>query len=120
MNLCSAGHITCDDCLDHCSECGKVYCANCLSRSCCVCGKVLCKNCVTMCLGCGKHVCRNHMRKDCVSGDERCVNCLRACMRCHGMAQEKFFGEAVDGSKVCSKCLGAERRDKVLGEVFRE
>lgn len=119
LNLCSAGHISCDDCLDHCSECGKVFCANCLKRSCSVCGKVLCRNCSMMCLGCGKNICRNHMRKDCVSGDERCVNCLRACLRCHGMAQEKYFGEAVDGSKVCSKCLGAEKRGRVLERVFR-
>ena len=45
--------------------------------------------------------------------------CLRACMRCHGMAEGKFFGEARDGSKVCLKCLGEERREGVLGKVFR-
>ncbi|MBU3923633.1 MAG: hypothetical protein KJ592_01835 [Nanoarchaeota archaeon] len=114
LNLCSAGHISCDECLDHCSECGKVFCANCLKRSCSVCAKVLCKNCTTMCLGCGKYVCRNHMRKDCVTGDERCVNCLRVCLRCHGMAQERYFGEARDGSKVCSKCLGKENLSQRL------
>jgi hypothetical protein len=89
-----------------------------MGRSCLVCGKVLCKNCAKTCLGCGKYVCDNHMRVDCVSGEDRCTSCLRACMRCHGMASEKYFGEALDGSKVCQKCLGVERRGKALGRVF--
>ena len=120
LNLCSAGHIACENCLEKCGECGKQFCCKCMKRSCSVCGKALCKDCSIMCVSCSKYVCQNHIRKDCVSGDDRCVNCLRACMRCHGMAQEKYFGEAMDGSKVCQKCLGAEKRGKVMERVFRE
>lgn len=120
LNLCSAGHINCDNCLEKCGECGKIFCKKCLKRNCSVCGKSLCKNCSIMCLGCGKYVCKDHMRKDCVSGEDRCVNCLRACLRCHGLAHPKFFGEALDGSKVCQKCLGLEKRDMALERVFRE
>ena len=71
-----------------------------------------------MCLACGAVVCATHLRKDGVSGEERCVSCLRACLRCHGMSEEKYFGVALDGSKVCSKCLGAEKSGKVLDRVF--
>ena len=90
----------------------------CLKRSCSSCGRKLCKNCVRVCLKCGKSSCSTHMRTDSVSGEERCVSCLRACLRCHGMCEERFFGVALDGSKVCLKCLGIERRDGVLGRVF--
>ena len=114
LSLCSGGHISCGDCLDSCGECGRRFCARCLKRDCGVCGRKLCKDCVKMCLRCGGSVCSTHMRTDCVSGEERCVSCLRVCFRCHGMAEEKHFGEASDGSKVCEKCLGAERREKVL------
>jgi hypothetical protein len=34
------------------------------------------------------------------------------------MCEEKFFGEAMDGSKVCGKCLGVEKRGDVLERVF--
>jgi hypothetical protein len=111
LNLCSSGHVVCEKCLVRCGECGEQFCEKCLTRSCSSCGRGLCKNCAVMCLGCGKH---------CVSGDDRCVQCLRACLRCHGMAQEKYFGEAEDGSKVCQKCLGAERRGEVMGKIFRD
>jgi len=120
LNLCGSGHICCEDCLRKCGECGGQFCVKCLTRSCSVCGKALCKECAKMCIGCGKNVCVNHMRMDCVTGDERCVLCLRACMRCHGLSNARYFGEALDGSKVCSKCLGAERREGVMKKVFRE
>ncbi|MCK4649847.1 hypothetical protein KAT36_01310 [Candidatus Pacearchaeota archaeon] len=120
LNLCSAGHINCERCLVRCGECGEIFCKKCLKRSCSACGKLLCKDCSIMCFGCGKYVCKDHMRKDCVSGEERCVNCLRACLRCHGSASAKYFGEALDGSKVCQKCLGAEKRGAVLDRVFGE
>jgi hypothetical protein len=120
LNLCSAGHISCDDCLERCGECGKYFCKKCLKRNCSVCGETLCKSCSITCIGCGNHVCKNHMRKDCVTGDDRCASCMRACMRCHGMAQEKYFGKAMDGSKICQKCLGAEKRGKAIKNVFRD
>jgi len=120
LNLCAAGHISCDECLEKCGECGKAFCGKCLKRNCSSCGKLLCKNCAKMCRGCGKHVCGNHMRRDCVSGDERCVSCLRACLRCHGLSNAKYFGEALDGSKVCQKCRGAEKRGNVLKDIFRD
>jgi len=120
LNLCGSGHICCENCLRKCGECGGQFCVKCLTRSCSVCGKALCKDCSKMCLECGKNVCVDHMRTDCVSGDERCVSCLRACMRCHGLSSAKYFGEALDGSKVCQKCLGAEKRGKVMDRVFRD
>jgi hypothetical protein len=118
LNLCAAGHISCDDCLEKCGECGKSFCGKCLKRSCLACGKLLCKDCAIMCGGCRKYVCENHMRKDCVSGDDRCVSCLRACLRCNGLANSKYFGEALDGSKICQKCLGAEKRGEVMKNIF--
>lgn len=118
INLCSGGHLSCDDCLGRCSECGKSFCVKCLGRNCSVCGRPLCKSCSKVCLGCGHYVCNNHLRRDCVSGEDRCTSCLRACMRCHGMSQEKYFGEAMDGSKVCQKCLGEERRAGVMKRIF--
>ena len=117
--LCGNGHLSCDDCLSKCGECGGVFCKKCLKRSCSVCGRVLCRDCARVCFRCGKVVCSTHLRKDCVSGEERCVSCLRACLRCQGLSEEKFFGEALDGSKVCQKCLGRERSGKVLDRVFR-
>ncbi|MCK4996893.1 hypothetical protein KAS08_01190 [Candidatus Pacearchaeota archaeon] len=119
INLCSAGHISCDDCLSTCNDCGKTFCKNCLKRSCSICGKSLCKSCFIVCHGCGKSICKEHLRKDCVTGDERCRNCLRACLRCHGMTQEKYFGIAIDGSKVCQKCLGEEKRKDAMDRIFR-
>jgi len=118
LNLCFGGHISCEKCLGRCSECANQFCEKCLKRTCLACGRVLCKNCSTMCLGCGKYVCSNHLRKDAVSGGERCVSCLRACLRCHGLSSPKYFGEALDGSKVCQKCIGEENRNKVMGKVF--
>jgi hypothetical protein len=116
--LCSGGHIVCDDCLGRCSECGLAFCKKCVSRSCSSCGKGLCKNCLKVCRGCSKPVCSTHMRQDCVSGDDRCILCMRACSRCHGVAQEGNFGRAIDGSKICLKCLGIERRSKIFGDGF--
>lgn len=113
--LCRGGHIVCDGCLGRCSECGGEFCKKCISRSCSFCGKGLCRNCLEVCFGCSKSVCPTHMRKDCVSGDDRCVLCMRACSRCHGVAQEENFGESRDGSKVCLKCLGGEKRKGILG-----
>ena len=120
VNLCSGGHITCESCLAHCGECGGQFCLKCLKKSCSSCGRVLCKNCSKMCLACGKNVCATHLRTDVVSGDERCVSCLRACLRCHGLSAQKYFGEAMDGSKICQKCLGEENRNKVMKRVFEE
>ena len=114
------GHLTCSNCLEHCSECGKVYCQKCLSKSCHVCGKPLCKNCSKDCFGCGGYTCATHMRKDCVSGEDRCTMCLRACLRCHGAAEEKHFGEAMDGSKVCQRCLAQEKRNRVMKNLFED
>jgi hypothetical protein len=85
INLCSSGHITCNECLSKCGECHRKFCDKCLKRSCSVCGKLLCKDCSITCLTCGSYVCKNHLMKDCVSGEERCKNCLRACLRCHGL-----------------------------------
>ncbi len=120
LNLCSSGHISCDDCLEKCGECGKEFCKKCLTRACSLCGKKLCNSCSVMCIGCGKYVCSDHIRKDCVSGEERCASCLRACLRCHGLAAERYFGEALDGSKICQKCLGAEKRNSVMKRVFED
>jgi|GEM_PF-790705 hypothetical protein len=118
ISLCAGGHVSCGECLDACGECGERFCKRCLKRSCNVCGRRLCRGCVKMCLRCGCVVCATHMRRDCVTGEERCVNCLRACLRCQGLSDEKYFGEAADGAKVCGKCLGAEKRGEVLGRVF--
>jgi len=119
LSLCSGGHVSCGECLESCGECGRKFCPKCLKRSCGSCGRKLCRDCVCVCMGCGGCSCKTHMRKDCVSGEDRCVLCLRACLRCHGMSEERYFGEAVDGSKVCGKCLGAEKRGEVLERVFR-
>jgi hypothetical protein len=113
-----AGHIVCADCLEHCSECGKIFCSKCLSKSCHVCGKPLCKSCSKVCFKCGNYVCPTHLRKDCVSGEERCTMCLRACLRCHGVTEEKYFRESMDGSKVCLKCVAQEKRKKVMKNLF--
>ncbi|MBT7661229.1 hypothetical protein HN604_04095, partial [archaeon] len=120
INLCSNGHITCEDCLDKCGECGKIHCKTCVSKSCSGCAKKLCKSCSFLCFGCSNYVCINHLRNDVVTGEQRCAMCLRACLRCHGLTEAKYFGEAIDGSKVCQKCLGGERRGEVLKDVFRE
>ena len=58
------------------------------------------------------------MRSDCVTGEERCTMCLRACLRCHGVTEEKYFKEALDGSKVCQKCIAEEKRNKVMKNLF--
>jgi hypothetical protein len=116
--LCGHGHIVCDSCLTRCAECGKDFCRDCVLRSCASCGKALCKNCLMVCRGCSKSVCATHFRVDCVSGENRCIMCLRSCSRCHGVAGESYFGVALDGSKVCSKCLGKEKREVVLKDVF--
>lgn len=118
VNVCANGHLSCSECMGVCGECGGKFCRKCLERSCSVCGRKLCKNCLRVCRGCGRYTCATHMRKDCVSGDERCTICLRACLRCNGVSQEKFFGEARDGSKVCGKCLGKERRSGIIDKVF--
>jgi len=120
ITLCSNGHIMCESCLDKCGECGKIHCKNCVSKSCNSCGKKLCKGCSFLCFGCSKYVCSTHFRSDIVTGEQRCVMCLRACLRCHGLTEAKYFGEALDGSKVCQKCLGSEKRGEVLKDVFRD
>lgn len=116
--LCSSGHVVCLNCFSKCDECSKNFCKKCLSRSCDVCGKKLCKNCLRVCKGCGKTVCNTHIRTDCVNGEKRCINCLRACINCHGFSQEKFFGISTNGSKVCLKCLGSERRENIMKNIF--
>jgi hypothetical protein len=39
-------------------------------------------------------------------------------MRCHGLSLPRYFGEAMDGSKVCQKCLGEEKRKRVMKGMF--
>jgi hypothetical protein len=118
LNLCSSGHIACDKCLGRCGECGTQICNKCLNRRCNVCGKILCKSCTRVCMGCGKHVCKTHLRRDAVTGDERCVNCLRACFRCHNLSDPRYFGVSSDGSKICQRCLGEERRNGAMRILF--
>ena len=118
INLCSGGHISCKNCLSKCSSCSKKFCTNCLKRYCSSCARKLCKDCSKMCLSCGKNSCETHLRSDSVTGEIRCVNCLRACLRCHGLSNPRYFGEAIDGSKVCVKCLGKEKRSAVMKKIF--
>ena len=120
INLCSNGHITCENCFGGCGDCGNKFCEKCLKKSCSSCGKLMCKNCSKICFGCGKSVCEDHFRVDGVSGEKRCVRCLRACLRCHGLTNSKYFGEALDGSKVCQKCLGVEKRRGAMKRIFEE
>jgi hypothetical protein len=115
-----AGHLVCQNCIAACSECGKQFCKKCLNKSCHVCGRHICKNCSKVCFSCRNYACQTHMRKDCVTGEERCTMCLRACLRCHGSSEEKYFGEAMDGSKVCQKCLAQEKRNKIMKNVFED
>lgn len=116
--LCSSGHIVCNNCLQKCEECGKVYCKKCLTKSCSICAKKLCKNCFKICNKCNKYVCFNCLRKDCVTGEDFCLDCLRACSKCHGLTQEKFFGISDNGSKICQKCLASENRNKIIEQIF--
>lgn len=120
INICSSGHISCKACLDKCGDCSTLLCGKCMKKSCIGCAKKLCKSCFRLCLACGSYSCQDHYRKDSVTGEERCINCLRACLRCHNLTSEKMFGEAKDGSKVCMKCLGEEKRKGLMKEVFRD
>ncbi len=120
INLCSNGHITCENCFGGCGDCGNKFCEKCLKKSCSSCGKLMCKNCSKICFGCGKSVCADHFRTDGVSGEKRCVRCLRACLRCHCLTNSKYFGESLDGSKVCQKCLGVEKRRGAMKRIFEE
>ena len=114
LNLCSGGHISCNKCLKKCGDCHNLFCTKCLKKVCSICGRALCKNCMRTCLSCRKYICKSHLRKDCVNGEEKCTNCLRACLRCHGLANPRYFGESIDGSKVCQKCLGEEKRKMIM------
>lgn len=118
LSLCSSGHISCEECLGKCADCGKIFCKRCLTRHCSICGKTMCKNCALTCLTCGEYVCKNDLRKDNVTGDERCLNCLSPCLRCNQLTSPKYFGESLDGSKICQKCLGEEKRKKVMKKIF--
>ncbi|RMD45914.1 hypothetical protein D6829_01015 [Candidatus Pacearchaeota archaeon] len=120
LNLCALGHVSCDNCIGHCGECSKEFCSSCLRKSCNSCGKPLCQRCAVTCQRCRSTACQNHMRTDCTTGEERCVRCLRACLRCHGLSEPKYFGESLDGSKVCQKCLAKERGRKIVKEIFKD
>ncbi|MFA5061338.1 MAG: hypothetical protein WC494_03415 [Candidatus Pacearchaeota archaeon] len=118
LNLCSSGHISCEECLDKCEECRKSFCKKCLTRRCSICGKKMCKNCALTCLTCRKYVCKNDLRKDNVTGDEKCLNCLRPCTKCNQLTSPEYLKEASNGSKICQKCLGEEKRKKVIKKIF--
>jgi len=70
ISLCSNGHLSCENCLRGCSECGEDYCKKCLTLSCFSCSKQLCKKCSKRCSSCNKTKCANHM-----STGSLCISC---------------------------------------------
>ena len=73
VSLCSSGHLSCENCLRGCSDCGKDFCNLCLTHSCFICSKKLCKKCTNRCSKCHKDKCSSHMASNniCQSCEEK-------------------------------------------------
>jgi hypothetical protein len=73
LNLCSSGHMVCNNCFRGCSQCGRDYCINCLNKICFSCGKKLCRKCSKRCSTCLKDKCPAHISKGglCLSCEEK-------------------------------------------------
>lgn len=110
VNLCSLGHITCSNCLTHCSGCGNDVCKTCLSKRCCVCGRSFCKKCIVKCLKCGNYVCKDHSKK--IGGRDICTSCLKRCYSC-GNFEDRTIKCPSCNAEYCEKCA----RTKIVGRV---
>jgi len=120
INLCSNGHVTCDDCLGTCKECGQLFCRSCLTNKCSICDKILCKNCSMRCAFCGKTICKNHSQKDKVSSKIGCTNCLKQCPNCRDYYRPTFFKQSTKSKKIlCQKCISKEISESIQKDLFR-
>jgi len=99
INICSSGHVICDNCVSHCETCGDEICGKCRTFNCSKCNKQICKSCALRCSKCGGYICRDHVRKDYLSGKPICPNCSKYCFVCNQSTEKEFF-------KTCSKCSG--------------
>lgn len=110
--LCAGGHVVCPRCALRCAQCGRDYCARCLSATCGACGEPVCAECAAPCPSCERTVCSGHLHpcKEC----ERVVclagagGCGVACACCgEPLCAEHAHACPECGSRVCAGDLAS-------------
>ena len=120
INLCSSGHISCDDCFSKCHSCLDYYCKKCLCEICEICNKSICKKCSVRCFNCSKMICSSHTIQDKIFQKYHCNNCLKICERC-GRKKEpiNFKNSKRTGVEICGECF-REEMQKNIKNIFDE
>lgn len=105
IEVCSQGHLTCEDCKKSCTTCAEILCESCITSICSVCKIDICKKCKIICKDCGKDVCKSHIVKDYLTDDKICTKCAIKCTICNNYTRPKYFKTCKKcKSKVCPKC----------------
>lgn len=97
--ICEAGHVTCKNCTEICSVCGKPICTVCDDESyiCSTCGEVVCANCVKQCASCNTVLCPSHGYRCYTCGELYCIDCFEICDICG-------TDICISHSSQCSEC----------------
>ncbi len=120
LALCATGHVCCPSCLFRCASCGKQFCEKCLKEKCNSCGGPVCDSCKRTCKKCKRIYCKQHIREDAFSGEEYCLDCMGFCSECSRSILGENLKEISPGRKICLVCEARIKKNKVLGDIFKE
>lgn len=104
--LCKEGHVTCKNCMEICSACGKTICTICDDESyiCSTCGEIVCADCVAECTSCGAILCPSHSYRCATCGKMFCIDCYEICDICENSICNTHVSQCQDcNAFVCSE-----------------
>jgi len=109
INLCTNGHIVCNNCIKKCPDCKNELCGVCLNSECDDCHKKICKDCVTNCKSCKGKFCKDHIKKCPICKEDLCMDCLKECEFCKEMVCKDHFKKCTSCDReICEKCFKKE------------
>ncbi|MFC1849274.1 ubiquitin-conjugating enzyme E2 [candidate division CSSED10-310 bacterium] len=109
-HVCSNGHVTCENCLFHCSLCHSSLCLACSLETCNICHQTVCHNCIYKCSSCRRYACLSHSQVCHVCSNRLCDDCIVSCDRCREPTCINDINKINrDGIKVylCATCVQA-------------
>ncbi len=100
LYLCCEAHISCQNCIERCTDCNKYYCKNCEQEKltpCYICKSGLCSECKKLCELCSSVICKLHAQTCNECSKVGCFFCSNECEICKsGMCKNHF--------KYCQRC----------------
>ncbi|MCS7253192.1 MAG: hypothetical protein RMK18_07560 [Armatimonadota bacterium] len=117
VNLCTSGHIACNDCILSCSTCGTEYCKSCIRNFCELCNLPVCDECLLNCGLCHRNVCKIHNIECEFCRKKVCKICSIECHICgKGACFDHSISCAICSRGICNDCL--QRGIKEMQKCF--